>query len=335
MPTDVDVCRMRYDGDVNGFSRYINAYLTLFTGNAGYPMSKKHTSGYQPPKRVARVRNGYTLNGKLMRGVVETCRRLWYPSYTYESAVHGPIRAAPPADKRRAESKDSGKSRGSAVDHQITSIVHFIHTYCIDPRWMLFPESHRSQLDAVRWVDKADKGRFWRLLDDSMHVFCRTFLNVLVQKQWLPISTQIICASSEARLATAVDVVAFQKGNPNQHILLEIKCGYYKYLKRYSQSHMLVPFQAWNDCPLHQFYLQLSMTRRLYERTYRLAMPPRAYVVVMHEHGADVYELPASFYKCVDSAWRYLVATKKETSRDRSRARKRAATAVIKHNNSK
>lgn len=277
---------------------------------------------------ITRVTGGFKMDGVMVRGVVPTAQRLFYPEYTgYVTAVHGPLRATPEEKKMvRADCRDKvGMERGRLVDDQISKLVTLMARYDISPEMLLLDKGHRSMLaETIEYHCDKDRTALQYLLP-SMHAFTIEFLKLMKKKKWVAVASQVMCASSMARLGTAVDVVVRQRNSPT-HILLEIKCGYFKYLKRYSAK-MHEPYQRLDNCPLNQFMLQLYFSRVLYRRTYEAQKNCEAYVVVLHEYGHDLHKLSAAVVNGGKAAWNKMIKSSTETSDQRKKAKDKAAAA--------
>lgn len=280
---------------------------------------------------IERQGRGFTLQGKYVRGVRDTNQRLFYPEYTYEKARNGALRPRPASSAANGatRTKRTGISRGKTVDHQLSKAVDLMHKYGVEPLHLLDLKQHQAEWRrAAAPMHVNERGWLTRFARE-MHPFARQFLELMVQQDWLPHAGQRLCASSMARLGTAVDVVVVHRSRPRQHILVEIKAGYYSYLNRYYKK-MKHPYGNLTDCPLNQFYLQLAVTRMLYERTYANQKNVQAFVVVLHEHGTDVRPLPSKVTQHDAQAWKHLCLTRHETQKVRKQQLNRHRTGAVK-----
>jgi hypothetical protein len=267
------------------------------------------------PRQITRKGQGFTLEGNYVRGVVPTNQRLFYHNYSYGAAVHGPQRQTPEGatlDPNRA----IGFERGRKVDDQISRAMDVMAACHLEPAWMVEPKKYTRQWRKVNFTSVKDE-TWIKSLVNNMHPFTQTFFKLMVSRDWLPYSGQMLCASNMARLGTAIDAVVVARSAPRTHILLELKSGYYKYLFRHC-GRMNAPFTHLTDCPLNQFYLQLAVGRLLYGRTYPNQKQAPAFVVVLHEFGRDIHELPVTVTREEAGMWRRLLDTRDETKTQRA-----------------
>jgi hypothetical protein len=139
----------------------------------------------------------------------------------------------------------------------------------------------------------------WRV---TMHDYTRRFLVHVNAQGWQPIGCQVACGSLRSKIATAVDVVCVDMRNDERVVLVELKCGFERYLDRYG-SHMLPPFENMTDCPRNQFQVQLLITRKLFLNTYRSCKHVKCVVVRVTRSGVDQYRLDDTFKVCAKKAW--------------------------------
>lgn len=206
------------------------------------------------------------------------------------------------------------------VDGEITFLVNHLAKLELKPEFFANPPVNLSEL--VRTRSKKVKTKLLSLAE-NMHPFTRSFLRVMVHKQWVPVAAQVVVASGTARIGTAIDVVVAHASKPHKHILIEIKCGYYRYLKRYS-AQLHKPYQELTNCPLYQFMLQLEVGRLLYRRQHRTQKAEECYVVVLHEYGSHCYRLGDKITQHSSELWRILVETASQTKHMRTEAKRMA-----------
>lgn len=248
------------------------------------------------------------MDGKSLRGLVLSLQSLFYPGYCWEEAKKGKSRSAPPGVKPKGN-QTTGRERGLQVDRELTKCFAVMKSAGVEPAWLLYPQKYKTQWQTrVCFTNARDKA-WMASLSVNMHPFTRTFLQTMVERDWLPEASQVMCGSVTARLGTAVDLVVYERGLPHHHILLEIKCGYYTTLRKHTGP-MKPPYEQFNDCPLHQFMLQLSFTRMLYIRNKPRQAHCKAFVVVLHEYGKDVFPLLSTIVAHNATGWSKLLETR-------------------------
>lgn len=270
------------------------------------------------PRMIKRCPRGFMMGRQWVRGVTDVVRSLFFPKYVYGEAKRGQERRRP-SDCPAPKKTQIGRSRGSRVDREISESLDLMRKYNIEPKWMLEPKVYQKHMVTVA-VNAAHRAKLDNLVYHA-HEFTKRFWEIMVKNQWIPVRGQGNCASSSARIGTAVDAVVAHKHSPRKHILVEIKCGYYTYLFKHCGM-MESPLSMFCDSPLNQFHVQLLCTKLLYERTYVHQKNLKAYVVVLHEHGSDIRALPTEMLGAQVAVWKRLVATRMQTCKDRRKTKR-------------
>ena len=270
------------------------------------------------PRLIKRCPRGFMMGNQWVRGVTDVVRSLFFPEYNYGEAKRGQGRRRP-SDVPAPKKTQIGRSRGRRVDREISESLDLMHKYNIEPEWMLDLRVYEKQMLSLD-TEPADRAKLDNLAHHA-HEFTKRFWEIMVKNQWVPLRGQGNCASSSARLGTAVDAVVAHRRSPRKHILIEIKCGYYTYLFKHCGM-MKSPLDMFCDSPLNQFHVQLLCTKILYERTYVRQNDLQAYVVVLHEYGSDVRALPAEMLGAQVAVWKRLVATRMQTCKERRKVKK-------------
>lgn len=276
------------------------------------------------PRKVRRVKGGFKLDNLSVRGVVPTISSLFYPEYKYADATQGQLKAKP-TSVHPVGNGTTGQERGRRVDEEITFLVNALAKFDLKPDLLAsLPRDADAFIKSLPTRATKFKSKF-RSLMENMHPFTRNFFKLMHSKGWAAVAAQVNVASGTARVGTAIDVVVADASG--KHILLEIKCGYYTYLKRYS-ANMHKPYQKLTNCPLNQFMLQLEVGRLLYRRQFRSRSLSSCFVVVLHEYGTNCYALSTAVTSQSAELWKLLVMTASQNSRQRQQVKTVARQAL-------
>jgi hypothetical protein len=238
---------------------------------------------------------GFTVNGEKAKGVHRTISALFYPAYTYKAANKGPRgKVAPTVD---TSDNLTGMGLGSAVDREAVSIVNLLVSLGIPLNTFLSECRLRAPAHADQKSMDALVG--WQV---TMHDYTRRFLAHVNAQQWEPVGCQVPCGSVEAKVATAVDMVCSSKRDGGRLVLIELKCGFERYIDRYS-GHMCSPFQASTDCPRNQFQVQLMITRALFVSTYPNGKNVGCVIVRVTRDQVEQFSLAPAFVSQYRRAW--------------------------------
>ena len=228
---------------------------------------------------------------------------MFHPTYTFKAACFGPL--AKVNAKRSVKGRDvslMGKEQGSAVDREVTAIARLLAKHRVGAA-MYADRSKRLPRTLPRRAFDALSG--YRA---TQHVYTQKVFDELARQKWEPIAAQVACGSVDARLGTAVDIVCVDPRRPDKDILLELKCGFARYIDRFS-TRMKAPFQAMTDSPRNQFQLQLMFSRILYARTFVGRTVGHCAIIRVHETGVSIDLLRQDVVKLGAAAWRLLVAS--------------------------
>ena len=237
-----------------------------------------------------------------LRGVHPTQRAMFHPGYTFKSACFGP---RVKVDARRSvKGRDTtlmGREQGSAVDREVTAIARLLAKHRVSVAAFL----GKQQLPRSITRSARDALSGYR---ETQHVYTKKVFAELERQGWEPIAAQVACGSVDARLGTAVDLVCVDPKRPHQDILLELKCGFARYVDRYA-GRMHEPFKAMTDSPRNQFQLQLMFSRILYARTFKGRKVGTCAVIRVHETGVSIDMLRRNVIELGAAAWKLLVAS--------------------------
>lgn len=123
--------------------------------------------------------------------------------------------------------------------------------------------------------------------------------------KWLPVSSQLVVACQEARLATKVDIVLYDSPNDILRIV-EVKTGYH-YRRCSTRDGILRHVRPTvNNSPLHQHQLQALIGKWLFLKTYPQWVNKHVESVVVYVSNDGCIELlleqnfQVKFSKCVE-----------------------------------
>ena len=240
--------------------------------------------------------------------------------YSYKAAKHGPETVIPASRQTHDTQYDKmqGMELGGYVDREVATLCNIL-------------AACRRVLSLGDFLDMAKPlpasiphGDFTRLqaARQHMHLYTHSVLLTMQREQLQPVAADVPCGSGHARLGTAVDIVAVRAHDPEALVLLELKCGFMRYLHKY-QGLMCAPYERFHDCPLNQFHLQLALTEVLFRRTYPRAKLGVPLIINVHPGGCDVYPLNQAVRQCNAAAWQRLLETKLATATQRKHTRER------------
>lgn len=204
----------------------------------------------------------FSVENKLMRGLLPLLQSTFYPAYSYAKALLGPTpQSTTPSKPKQKTGKrqQKGMRRGIQTDRQLTETVRWHHAYNIPASAFVssaaartYANAHKASLPACAWKAMAQTG-----------------LCVCVQKIWqtmrclrlTPIRTQMPVAIPDWKLATAVDLLC--KSETGELRIVEVKTGY----ETYYHHHTGRPMQHLGvaDSPANQHQLQLFATVEMYK----------------------------------------------------------------------
>lgn len=242
-----------------------------------------------------------------LRGVRPTLTQLFYPQYNYKAACHGPItrtcvsaserarghagtRVAPTLkggdDPSTGAGHLHGQTLGGTVDRQVTAVAKLLARHGVPAA--TFASLRRAWPPTLTGAD-LDRLAGWRL---NCHPYTREVFAALHRQGWEPVDAQVPCGAESVRVGTAVDLVCRPRRSRSlrQVVLIELKCGFRKYLRRYA-GHMNAPYTQINDSPFYQHQLQLNLTRLLFEHTFPQHRVVACALLQVHEEGV-VFHAP-------------------------------------------
>ncbi|KAK3251045.1 hypothetical protein CYMTET_39589 [Cymbomonas tetramitiformis] len=116
------------------------------------------------------------------------------------------------------------------------------------------------------------------MVSGRLHAMTRAAIDRLSRAELLPVDAQVMVGDSETLTRTAVDVLCVSKRDPQKTVLIEVKCGFDRYLSS-SSGKMRFELEAVDNSPRNQHHLQLAVTRELYARAYPLLEVPTGAVL--------------------------------------------------------
>ena len=236
-----------------------------------------------------------------LKGAIPTLRRLFYPTYSYESAnlvtafsqkSSSPQSSEVEAKHRNAYNKKDRRLRGTKLGllivKQLETTVGWFQKLNCDPRAFFDPSIRVAASRNI--TDVKTRTKFTSNVK-NLHSYTEKIWSVLHKLHLIPIETERIVGSIEHGVGTAVDLVC-RDTVTGKIVLIEIKTNY-KFKDRCTSLPMRFPFQHLTDSPLHQHYLQLLLTYDLYMRTPGTDKNVSDVLLVrVDEKGVDVDRLP-------------------------------------------
>lgn len=223
-------------------------------------------------------------------GLLSKLSRLFYPSYSFERAIHGSDGGERKTPKVRWE---RGTSFGSRIDNELQSCIQFINTRHLRlADFIRFARRPSGNVHKTKPA-KGAKKKMKKLTIDypgAIHRCTRHILSMFAHMGLHPILTQVPVACTPTGMATAIDVVAL--GNKGKEIwLCEIKVNFDAVYHKHTGCFMQTPFDKLYDSPANQHQLQLLAGAMMFFVTYpTLQLPVRAAVFRAYD-GVKVYPL--------------------------------------------
>jgi hypothetical protein len=274
--------------------------------------------GYQGPPAVD-VRwtdghRGFQIGEARAKGLWKPMSQLFFPNWSWTSVQTEAARESkrlratstyPLPSYRKKDLKLNGLQLGGHVDTQVSDIVTEMRSGlpAITVQQMIqsmqeLPDTLTVRRARALWHQRTD----W-------HVYTKRVFSALAQARLEPIVPQLLVGSTEAYIATAVDLVCVDQAHVNSinartpRILVELKCGFDTY-HTVGTDYMNEPFEDLDDCPQNQHFLQLAFTRKLYQETFPAHedLVNEAYVCRVHRGGVDLYKLPQNIINLVERA---------------------------------
>lgn len=153
------------------------------------------------------------------------------------------------------------------------------------------------------------------------HPYFKMFKELLDQKGWRPVDTQVTVGCARARVGTRVDLVCLDA--TDRVILLELKTGYESYLDK-SSGKMLSPFQETDASPKYINLMQLFFTKWMFlnsKHYYSTHEFGKAYLLWGHNTDQlDIHEIPAEWDALLEPALTVLESKKDHTVKRRKRS---------------
>lgn len=216
------------------------------------------------------VRQGKKTNTKL-KGITKRLEKLWSAGTLPLIARHSDPRAG-----GHWGGKQGGRKRGTKVDAQLTRIINS------------GPAAMKKALHTYRLT--------------------KMVLSGLASRGLEPVMAQRSVISETLRLATAADIVAYDK-KKNRLVFVELKCGFdhgrsaaavKTVAGKQKACKMNAPLGGASDCNVHRHFAQLAATRELFVREKEtlarvgdlgIEQDPEAVLMYANDSGVEFYEL--------------------------------------------
>lgn len=125
-------------------------------------------------------------------------------------------------------------------------------------------------------------------------------LEALRKKGLIPVVAEFSDFYEDLRIASAIDLLCYSSKS-GELCPIEIKVGGDNYFRRDSGSLQNPPsLRSFNNCPLHQAYLQLLFYRGMLVHHYPQFAIGSCYVMQIRSNGVDKFKLPQSFIDAQD-----------------------------------
>ncbi len=224
--------------------------------------------------------HGFRIDGKMVRGLLPTLKRCFYPDYDQKNCKYGPL-APLVKGKRLPPRSHKGKILGSLVDEQVVKVVVFCTKFNIHPIFLAGDKPPSREI-----FENAYRHRVAVDLHKQMNDYTKRLFRTLDAWKLTPIEAQIPVGNASFRIGTAVDLLCrHEKGHK---VVIEVKTGFDRYYRRFSGM-LKPPFQKQDNSPRNQHQLQLAFSAQLYSSQVKEAVS--AYVVRIHRTGESVYPL--------------------------------------------
>jgi hypothetical protein len=303
-----------------------------------------------PDKRVAWdvQKRCFVLNRTTpLKGVTKVIQMHFFPDYREHLATRGRdvVPQARASSEQRARVRQivgaSGFELGTLVDREVTDWVRLIWRYGLDPIHYVAVGAETAWPAAPTHLPLADRARLVHLQHNG-NLYTRRVLRELNDRRLVPMLSQYCVGSLDARLGTAVDIVAvrpehvvrlphgggFQLRPGSPVVLIELKCGFEDTYHKHTGQNMRVPLAHLDDSYANQHQLQLLLTRILFERTYRHQGHSVSEAAVLRVHSAGVSWYPQRAWTDAEqiAVWQRVVRARELPS---TTARKQRRTAKL------
>ncbi|KAK3255104.1 hypothetical protein CYMTET_35731 [Cymbomonas tetramitiformis] len=207
------------------------------------------------------------------KGITRVLHDVYYPKYNFRRCLR---RESAPENVRPAVGSANGMRRGRLVDGQLCDLVRRFRTeICRDSTIARMRETGRLM---------SFRGFVEREAPRHLHLMTRAAIRRLNRMNLLPVDAQVLVGDTESLTRTAVDVLCVLKRDPRKAVLVELKCGFDRYLSL-SSGKMRFELRAVDNSPQNQHHLQLAVTRELYARAYASLEVPTGLVLWINNDG--------------------------------------------------
>jgi hypothetical protein len=256
--------------------------------------AKKHLKSHSMRRLRRRIvwdhrRRAFTMDGRLISGLLPQLQRLLYPDYSWEV-----VRANTPTQTRPKNACSStyrtlfhGKANGSKLDRQLHVAVQFAHDHSLP--CCVFFDSKKRRL-ARQSLPQRTATRLERLASHLLPP-ALNFFRMCHLKQLTPQFSQVTVGDVRARVATRVDIKCVNEHG--QTVLIENKVGYNDGTYMHGNSRMRPPFAARVNSAYNQHQIQLALTEAMYQRQFSTHTVAESYVWRFDETGVSSFPLQA------------------------------------------
>jgi len=113
--------------------------------------------------------------------------------------------------------------------------------------------------------------------------------------------SQFPIAAPDVRIGTRIDMLAV--GPEGEAVLIENKTGFATYLY-HPCGRMKPPLQDYNDCPLHQHWLQATLENMILLRYWKADCGPNCYAIIANPNGVQRSQVPVWMYERRGDIWK-------------------------------
>ena len=221
------------------------------------------------------------------RGLTRILKEVCYPKYDYRRAM----RLCPQNSANKRSTGLSrpwhGTARGRLVHDQLRLLVN-------------------------GGGDRALRAVYGAMAQPSGHV--RRFLDALARKRLSPVVAEFADFYDELGLASAIDVICVSQ-RTGAVVLVEVKVGGENYFRRADGPLAQPPIlRGFNNCPLHQAFLQLLFYRKMLVDHYADLQIGSCYVAQLCTDEVCFYRLPDEFISAQDELFACMATAVAERS---------------------
>lgn len=303
-------------------------------------LSWRDTGG--PPTVVFERRSkGFRLQGKLVPGITDTLRAVFYPDFGMTGILRQARARTSLTNHEGSRIGGGGQTLGKRVDRELDRVVaacilvnslrrdkRVVGSRCSDRLPAVAFLLNPAEMKRCLLLTAAEAKAVRKTLRPPLHACTKQALSYFRQRRLEPIDSQVAVGSQRLGLATAVDVIAEHTAAGSlqgTRVIVEVKSSFNNYYDCHAGrlAHLPVPVPS---SPLHHHQLQLLLTAIMAINTHSRLSPSLARIagaVVLRVFEKDFRSYPLKTWARDPAAIRDVMRTLLSRPRDAIRALKK------------